>query len=199
MLTGYDDSSLVVDRLHGLAGEKGTTVTYFYPDFATRKELSAADILGSLLKKIISGMDVVPGEILRGLHEQRNSFPGPVSQLVNIVQMLQLITSSQPVFLCIDALDECVGVELAKVLESLKQILEKSPSTRIFVTGRPHIQDKIEEHFSGRVASVSADPRKDDVTTYIRARLAKDKAPDAMDEFLEADIVENTLGNISGT
>ena len=199
MLTDYDDSSLVVDRLHDLAGEKNTTVTCFYPDFAARKELSATDILGSLLKNIVNGMKVVPGEISRGLREQRNSFHGPVPRLVNIVQMLQLITSSQPVFLCIDALDECAGVELAKVLESLKQILERSLDTRIFVTGRPHIQAKIEEHLSGRVASVSAGPRKDDITTYVRARLAKDSPPDVMDECLEADIVENTLGSASGT
>ena len=62
----------------------------------------------------------------------------------------------------------------------------------------PHIRAEIEQHLPGRVACVSADPRKDDIVTYIRARLANDKTQDAMDECLEADILENTLGNISG-
>jgi len=199
VLTSCDDSSLVVDSLRNQARGQNTTVTCFYPDFAARKELSATDILGSLLKQIISGMKTVSGEISRGLQEQRNSIHGPVPQLVNIVQMLQLITSSQPVFLCIDALDECAGVELAKVLESLKQILEKSPGTRIFVTGRPHIQAKIEEYLSGRVVSVSVVPSKDDIIPYLRTRLAEDIAPDGMDELLEADTVENTPGNVPGT
>jgi len=147
---------------------------------------------------MMSEMEIVPEEILRGLREQRNSIYADESQLVNIVQMLQLITSSQPTFLCIDGLDECGGEQRAKVFESLRQIVEKSPGTRIFVTGRSPIGAEIEQHLPGRVVSVSADPRKDDIITYIRARLANDKTQDAMDECLESDILGNTLGNISG-
>ena len=198
MLTGSDNSSLVADRLRDQARGQNTTITYFYSDSEARKKLSAVDILGSLLKQMISEMETVPGEISKGLREQRNAIYGHEPQLVNIVQMLQLITSSQPTFLCIDGLDECGGVELAKVLESLRQILEKSPGTRILMTGRSPIGAEIEEHLPRRVASVSVDPRKDDIITYIRARLAKDKAQDAMDDCLEADILESTLGNISG-
>ena len=198
MLTHRDDSSLVVDRLRDLAREQNTTVGCFYLDFKAPKEVSANDILGSLLEQMIREMEVVPEEILRRLQEHRNALCGTVLQLVEIVQILQVITSSQPKFICIDGLDECAGVQLARLLESLKQILEQSPGTRIFVTGRPHLRSEIEDHLSGRVASVSADPSKDDVTRYIRARLAKDKTPYAMDECLEADILENTLGNTSG-
>ena len=197
MLTSCHDSSLVVDRLCDLARGQNTTVGYFYFDFTARKELSAADILRSLLKQMINEMEIVPGEILKGLREQRRA-DGHETELVKIVQMLQLIASSQRTFLCIDALGECGGVQRAKVLESLKQILDKSPGTRILVTGGSSIGVEIEEHLSGRVASVSADPRKDDIITYIRARLAKDKTADAMDECLEADILEKTQGNISG-
>ena len=198
MLTGCHDSSQVVDTLRDLAREQNTTVGYFYFDFTAPKELSATDILGSLLKEMINGMEIVPEEILRGLREHRNAFCGDILPLVDIVQMLQLMTSSRPRFICIDGLDECAGVQLSRLLESLKQILEKSPGTRIFMTGRPHICAEIEEHLPRLVASVLVDPSKDDIIRYIRARLAEDKTQDAMDECLEADILENTLGNISG-
>ena len=66
------------------------------------------------------------------------------------------------------------------------------------LTGRPHIRAEIEEHLSGRVASVSVGPRKDNFITYIRARLANDKSPDSMDDCLKEDI-QNTLGNTSET
>jgi len=197
MLTCCDNSSLVADRLRDQARRQNTTITCFYLDSEARRKLSAVDILGSLLKQMISELEVVPREISKGQREQRNAIYGHEPQLVNIVQMLQLITYSQPTFLCIDGLDECGGVQLARVLESLKQIVEKSPGTRIFVTGRSPIGAEIEEHLPGRVVSVSADPRKDDIITYIRARLAEDKTQDAMDEFLETEILENTLGNIS--
>jgi len=198
VLTGCHDSSQVVDTLRDLAREQNTTVGYFYFDFTAPKELSATDILGSLLKEMINGMEIVPEEILRGLREHRNAFCGDILPLVDIVQMLQLMTSSRPRFICIDGLDECAGVQLSRLLESLKQILEKSPGTRIFMTGRPHICAEIEEHLPRLVASVLVDPSKDDIIRYIRARLAEDKTQDAMDECLEADILENTLGNISG-
>jgi len=198
VLTSCHDSSLVVDTLRDLATQQNTTIGYYYFDFRARKDLSAVDILGSLLKQMMSEMEIVPGGILRGLREQTDAIYADEPQLVNIVQMLQLITSSQPTFLCIDALGECGGVQRAKVLELLKQIVEKSPGTRIFVTGRSPIGAEIEEHLPGRVASVSADPRKDDIIRYIRSRLAKDKTQDAMDGCLEEDILEKTLGNISG-
>ena len=103
---------------------------------------------------------------------------------------LQAITSSQPTFMCIDALDECVGVQRFKVLDSLNQILEKSPGTRIFMTGRPHIRPEIDKRLAGRAISLSVGPSKDDITTYLHARLAEDETPDAMDESLEAEILE---------
>ena len=198
MLTSCHDSSLVVDTLRDLATQQNTAIGYYYFDFTSQKDLSAVDILGSLLKQMMSEMEIVPGGILRGLREQTDAIYADEPQLVNIVQMLQLITSSQPTFLCIDGLDECDGEQRAKVFESLRQIVEKSKGTRIFVTGRPPIGAEIEEHLPGRVASVSADSRKDDIITYIRARLAKDNPQDAMDGCLRADILKNTPGNTLG-
>src|ERR1700712_2364298 len=62
-----DDSSLVVDKLCNQVRGKNTPVTCFYFDFAARKEQSAAVMLGSLLKQIVSGMDRIPEEISRAL------------------------------------------------------------------------------------------------------------------------------------
>jgi len=59
--------------------------------------------------------------------------------------MLRATSSQKPTFICIDALDECVPEHLAKLLDSLNQILQKAPGTRIFVTGRPHIRQEIEK------------------------------------------------------
>ena len=100
--------------------------------------------------------------------------------------------------MCIDGLDECVGAQRVRILDSLKQILEKSPSTRIFITGGPHVRAEIEERLTGRVISLPVSPDKGDIITYLRARLAEDEMPDAMDEGLEADILEKIPENISG-
>jgi len=190
-------SSLVVDSLCDQAGEQNVAITCFYFDFAARKEQSATSMLGSLLKQMVSGMERVPDEISRPFQKQKKAIGGCQPQLVDIVKMLQAITSSQPTFICIDALDECVGVQRFRVLDSLKQVLEKSPTARIFMTGRPHIRAEIEKRLSGRVMSLSIGPKKDDITTYLHARLGEDETPEAMDESLEADILEKMPRDIS--
>jgi len=190
VLTDRDASSLVVDRLGDQASGQNTAVTCFYFDFAARKEQSAANMLGSLLKQIVSGMETIPEEISQAFQEQKKVIGGRDPQLPDIVKMLQAITSSQRTFVCIDALDECVAVHRAKVLDSVKQILEKSPGTRIFITGRPHIRAEIEKRLAQRVISLSIGPSKVDIIRYLRIRLGEDETPDAMNESLEAEILK---------
>ena len=198
MLIGRDDSSLVADRLCDQTNEQNTAVSCFYLDFAARNEQSATNILGSLLKQMVGGMERIPEEILRAFQQQKTTLGGRRPQLGNIVKMLQLITSSWQTFMCIDALDECSGVQQVRLLDSLKQILEKSPGTRIFATGRPYILAEIERRLAGHVTSVSVSPPEEDVITYLHAKLGEDQTPDAMDETLEAEILEKVPKNISG-
>jgi len=146
---------------------------------------------------MIGGMERIPDEISRAFQEQKKVIGGCGPQLADIVRMLQMITSSQPTFMCIDALDECVGVQRFKVLDSLKQILEKSPRARIFVTGRPHVLAEIEKRLAGQVTSLSIGPSKGDITMYLCARLGEDEMPDAMNESLKADILEKIPENMS--
>ena len=197
MLTGRDVSSLVVDRLCDQARGQNTAVTCLYFDFAARKEQSATSMLGSLLRQVVGGMKTVPEEILQAFQEQKMAIGGRGPQLPDLVKMLQAITSSVPTFVCIDALDECAAVHRAKLLSALKQILEKSPCTRIFIIGRPHIRDEIAKRLPRRVTTMAICPSKEDIIGYLHARLDEDETPDAMDESLEAEILEKIPENMS--
>jgi len=185
-----DDSSLVVDKLCDQTKGQNTVTTCFYFDFAARKEQTATCMLGSLLKQVISGMEWVPEEISGALQDQKKAVCGRKPQLSDIVGMLQRITSSQPTFMVIDALDECTAVQRFRLFDSLEAILAKSPGARIFVTGRPHIRTEIETRLKGRVTSVSVGPSRDDIVRLLRVRLSEDETPEAMDSSLEADILE---------
>jgi len=190
MLTCHNISSLVVDRLCDQARGQNTAVTCFYLDFAARKEQSVAGILGSLLRQVVGGMEKVPEEIAQAFQEQKMAIGGRGPRLPDIVKMLQTITSSLRTFMCIDAWDECAAAHRVKILNSLQQILETSPRTRIFIIGRPHVRAEIEKRLAGRVISVPVGPSKNDITEYLRLRLDEDDTPDAMDESLEAEILE---------
>ena len=179
-----------MDKLSDRTKGQNAAVICFYFNFAAREEQTATSMLGSLLKQVVRGMERVPENISRALQEQKRAVSGRKPQLGDIVKILQLITSSQPTFMVIDALDECTAVQRFRLFDSLREILEKSPNARIFVTGRPHIRAEIERCLAGRVISVSVGPAKDDIIRFLRVKLREDETPDAMDETLEADILE---------
>ena len=179
-----------MDKLCDQAEEQNTPVTCFYFDFAARKEQSVTSMLGSLLKQIVGGLERIPDEISQAFRSQGMAIGGRGPLLPNIIKMLQTVTSTLRTFICIDALDECAAAHRVKLLDSLKQILEKSPGTRIFIIGRPHIRAEVEKRLAGRVICVPVGPSRDDIIEYLRVRLEEDETPDAMDESLEADILE---------
>jgi len=197
LLKSCDASSLVLDTLGDSAREQDAPVACFYFDFAAQKEQFPATILGSLLKQVVGGLEKVPAEILSTFRSQKRVMGGRRLGLDQAVEMLQHISSSQPIFICIDALDECMAEYRAQLLCSLKKILHKSPRTRIFLAGRFHIRGEVEKHLAGRVLAVSITPAKDDIVRFLLTKLKEDPTPDAMDKSLKEDIIKTIPETVS--
>jgi len=189
LLRSYGSSSLVIDRLCDWARGKNAAVACFYFDFAAQKEQSPISILSSLLKQVIGGLEEIPAKITQAFRDQENAIGGRKLGLREVVGMLQDISSSQRTLICIDALDECMAEYRETLIDSLRQILHKSPSTRIFLAGRLHIRDEVEKHLARGVVAVSITPTRDDIVRFLRAKLKGDTIPDAMDKSLEEDII----------
>ena len=196
-LTSRDASSVVIDNLCNQARRQNATVTCFYFDFAAQNEQSPARILGSLLKQLVFGLKEVPEEISDAYEDRKNAIGGQGPQISDILQMLQTTAARKRAYICIDALDECATEHRSEVLDSLGQLLQQSPGTRIFVTGRPHILPEIRRRLAGRMSSISISTKRDDIVTYLRSRLAADTTPDAMDSALEAEILKKIPDNVS--
>jgi len=197
VLTSRDISSLVIDRLCDQASGQNVAVACFYFDFAARSEQSSTSMLGALLKQVLGGVEEIPWAISRAYEHQEKVIGGRRPGLSDILKMLHTTFSQKLTFICIDAMDECAPEHRVKILDSLDQILRKSPGTRIFMTGRPHIQAEIGKRLSGRVASISITPRRSDIIEYLRNRLKEDTNPDAMDSSLEADILKKIPEDVS--
>ena len=174
-----------------------TTVACFYFDFASQKEQSPTRTLGSLLRQIVGGLGDIPADIVQAFKDQKKVIGGRGLQLSEIVKMLQAITSSQRTFLCLDALDECTEEYGPDILDSLRQVTERSLSTRVFLTGRPQVRGEIERRLAGRTAIVSITPSRDDIVRYLRARLDRDTTLGAMNSDLKADILREIPESIS--
>ena len=199
MLTSRDVSSSVIERLGNEAGTRNSTVACFYFDYAARKEQSLTNVLGALLKQVVKGLDETPQEISLAYQNRNSVIGGGGPPLADILMMLQTTSSEKPTFICIDALDECAEGYLVKLLDSLNQILDKSPGTRIFVTGRPYIRPVIRSGLVGRVTGVAISPKRYDIIRYLNTRLAEDTKPDAMDPRLKEDILRQIPEDISDT
>ena len=199
VLMSHDTSSLVVDMLCDKAKEQNIAVACFYVDFAAREEQSPTNMLGSILKQIVAGLERIPEKIREAFQDHKKVIGGRGLRVPEIVKMLQSVTSSRRTFICVDALDECVEGHQPEVLDSLRQVLEKSSSTRIFLTARRHIRGEVERNLGPRVAILSIKPSNNDIVGYIRMRLSKDRCRDAMDAGLEAEIIESIAKNIPET
>ena len=189
LLISCDVSSLVIETLCKQAVGENAAVACFYFDFAAQEEQSPSAILGSVLKQIVGGLDEVPEIILKAFRDREKVIDGQGLALPDIVEFLQDISSSRRTSICIDALDECPAGHRVKLLDSLNQIIRKSPGARVFLTGRPHIRAEVDKHLGGRVATRSITPTKDDIVIFLRAKLREDTMPDAMDESLEEEIM----------
>ena len=76
------------------------------------------------------------------------------------------------------------------VLESLRQILQESPNTRLFMTGRPQVRSEVEKRLDGATTFISIRPTEDGVVRYLRDKLRNDTTPEVMSSTLEAEIMK---------
>jgi len=191
LLIGFRDRSLVIDKLCDETMEEDTVVTCFYFDFAARSEQSPVNMLGSLLRQLVTGLDEIPKVVVRGFQNEKKAIGGRGLQVSGILKMFQAITTTKRTFICVDALDECVPEHRMVVLESLGQILRASPNARIFITGRPHVRSEVERRLDGTATFILIEPMGDGIVKYLREKLKNDTTPEEMTSALEANIMES--------
>jgi len=186
----------VIDNLCDQAGGEGIAITGLYCDFLTQEEQSTINMLGAILKQLVNrgGM---PEHIRKAFRKAEKEFGGRGLLLPDLVEILRTtIASLQLVFICIDALDESAPKHRRELLESLREIARVSPNTRIFLTGRPHIDDGIVRCFS-KAVRIPVSPTEEDIKSYLEMRLDSDTDPRAMDNELRADIMRVIPAKIS--
>ena len=191
LLTDWDDSSLVIDKSCDDAVEEDATVACFYFDFAARNEQCPANMLGSLLRQLVSGLEGIPNAVVESFRNQKKVIGGIGLQVSGIVKMFRAITTTKRTFICFDALDECVPENRMVILESLGQIVQGSLDTRIFITGRPHIRSEVERKLYGAATFVLIEPTGEGIIKYLLEKLRNDTTPEMMSSTLEANNLES--------
>ena len=162
----------MIDNLCDQAGEKDLVVAWLYCDFLAHKEQLATAMLGAILKQLVStrGIPENVRQTFRKLSDRGLRLP-------DIVGMLKTTISLLPqVYICIDALDESTPKSRQELLWSLRDIVQGSPSTRVLITGRPHVEEEVKKYFTN-VITVPVSPTSSDIKVYLDARLDMDRNP----------------------
>ena len=148
------------------------------------------NILGSLLRQLVSGQGEIPEAIAEDFRKEKRSIGGRGLRVSGILKMFQMIAATRRISICVDALDECVPEHRIVVLESLGQMLQESPSTRLFMTGRPHVRSDVERKLGGAATFVFIRATEDGVLKFLREKLRKDTIPNMIGSTLDGEIMK---------
>ena len=186
----------MIDSLCDRAKEENIAVSGLYCDFLSQQEQTITNIMGAILKQLV-GRGGIQDYVREAFREAQKEFGGRGLRLADLTRMLKIaIASLHQVFICIDALDECLPKYLPDLLESLRDIVRECPKTRIFLTGRPHIREDVQRYFSNMVVRPIT-PNTADIRNYVKMRLDRDAEPEAMSNDLRVDIVSVILEKVS--
>ena len=166
---------------------KDVAVVGLYCDFHARQEQSTINMLGAMHKQLVSRRGI-PKHIRKAFREAKSAFGGRGLQLPDMVDALKkTISTLTRLFICIDGLDECTPKHRRELIESLREIVRVSPGARVFLTGRPDIDDEIVRCF-GKALRIPLRPTHSDISSYLEMRLNGDTDPRVMNNELRADI-----------
>ena len=171
-------SSAVINEVTNLCSAGSASMAYFYFDFRDLDKQARHNILPSLLVQLSNRSNAFC-DILSHLYETHDIGARQPSDkaLTQCLQEMLTLPDQGPVYLVIDALDECPdtsGVPTARqrVLDLVKELVSlRLPSLHICVTSRPEVDigDALESLASQTVSLQDELGQKKDIADYIRS------------------------------
>ena len=162
-------------------------IACLYCDFRDQESQTLTNILGSLLEQFLGMLPQAPREVIEILEsiQKQNKKLDTRSALIMLNHTLKHF---QCTFVCIDGLDELKHETRAEVLDVLRA--ELSAISRLFLTGRPHIQDEVGRRLRiAQEGAIEIVASLDDIQGYLNHQIEKDRNPYAMNEQLKAEIL----------
>jgi len=186
----------VIYSLCDQAAKEDIAVAGLYCDFLSQQDQTVGNIMGAILKQLVR-RGGIPDHVREAFQTGQREFGGRAPRVVDLMGMVKIAIASLPqVFICPDALDECLPRYLPELLVSLGDIVRECPRTRIFLTGRTHVGGDVQRYFSKAVViPISTSPG--DIRNYVEMRLNKDTEPEAMNTDLRANIMRAIQEKIS--
>ena len=171
-------SSGIINHITSTCEVGSASIAYFYFDFRDVDKQSRSNLLPSLLDQLSTRSDTFC-TIFSRLYETHNNGARQPSDrdLTQCLKEMLTLPNQEPVYLIMDALDECPGTSgvpsaREQVLDLVKDLLDlQLPNLRICVTSRPEvdISDALVPLASQTVSLQDELGQKNDIANYVRS------------------------------
>ena len=171
-------SSSIINDITTLCKDRSASMAYFYFDFRDANKKARRNILPSLLTQLSNRSDHFCDIFSRLYKAHDNGARQPSdSALMQCLKEMLTLPNQGPVYLIMDALDECpdtsdVPSAREQVLDLVKDLVGlQFPSLNICVTSRPEvdISDALESLASQIVSLQDEGGQKKDIADYVRS------------------------------
>jgi hypothetical protein len=171
-------SSTIIEEVETMRKAGLASLAMFYHDFRENKKMDLRGLLSSMLVQLCRQSDPYCAILAKFYSEHENGFQDPSDDaLVHCLRDLLELPGQAPVYLIIDALDECpdtvsVPSPREKVLALVEQLIESQlTNLRLCVTSRPETDIKVVlEPLTFRSVSIHDESgQMEDIANYIRS------------------------------
>ena len=171
-------SSTIIEDIDGMRKAGLASLAFFYCDFREERKTSLRGILSSLLVQLCHQSDSYYDVLFRFYSEHTDGFRHPSDKaLMGCLKDLLKLSNLAPVYLIVDALDECPKIPAirsprSQVLNLIAELINlKFPNLRICVTSRPatDIKDVLDPLIPHYVSLHDERGQKRDIDEYIKS------------------------------
>ena len=146
----------------------------------------------------MGGILHVPDRVRSVLEETERK--GKKVETTDIIDMVKLtLPQFRRSFICIDALDELQPDVRKALLNTLyKDFTTSDRAVQLFLTGRPHIPQEVNESLRITQDAIDVIANGDDIRAYLINQIALDTSPTAMNESLKEVILHTIVEKSEG-
>jgi hypothetical protein len=171
-------SSAIIEDIDSMRKAGLASLAFFYCDFRDEEKTGLRGLLSSLLAQLCHQSDTYCDMLSNFYSEHTEGLRRPSDDaLAGCLKDLLKLPGLAPVYLIVDALDECpnasaVPSSRAKVLDLLEELIKSQiPNLRICVTSRPEtdIKDVLDPLIFRYVSLHDESEQKRDIDDYIKS------------------------------
>ena len=185
-MTDVVSSSTIIEDIQVMCDAGQASMAYFYFDFRDINKQHWRDLVPSLLTQLSARSGPRSDILSRFYSDHDNGARQPSDDtLTRCLKQMLTLPDQRPVYLIIDALDECSDISgipspRDQVLRLVKELVDLHvPNLHICVTSRPEvdIRDVLESLTSRRVSLHDQTGQKKDIEDYVRSVVYSSSEP----------------------